>query len=81
MGARFCSLNRKIHYIEVRYIKVWVYIQKSKTAIIIRGGQKYFMGKLTCNFSISCIESDWSVPSRDSLGDFTYSEAFNSGPY
>ena len=25
MEAGFCSLYRKIHYIEVRYIKVWVY--------------------------------------------------------
>ena len=25
MGAGFCSLYREIHYIEVRYIKVWVY--------------------------------------------------------
>ena len=23
MGAGFCSLYHKIHYIEVRYIKVW----------------------------------------------------------
>ena len=26
MGPGFCSLYRKIHYIEVRYIKVWVYM-------------------------------------------------------
>ena len=26
MGAGFCSLYRKILYIEVHYIKVWVYI-------------------------------------------------------
>ena len=26
MGAGFCSLYCKIHYIEVRYIKVWVYV-------------------------------------------------------
>ena len=26
MGAGFCSLYHEIHYIEVRYIKVWVYI-------------------------------------------------------
>ena len=25
MGTGFCSLYREIHYIEVRYIKVWVY--------------------------------------------------------
>ena len=25
MGAGFCSLHREIHYIEVCYIKVWVY--------------------------------------------------------
>ena len=75
MEAGFCSLYRGSLY---QGLSVYT---KSKTAIIIRGGQKYFMGKLTCNFSISCIESDWSVPSRDSLGDFTYSEAFNSGPY
>ena len=26
MGAGFCSLYRDIHYIKVRYIKVWVYL-------------------------------------------------------
>ena len=25
-GAGICSLNHKIHYIEIRYIEVWVYI-------------------------------------------------------
>ena len=28
MGTGFSSLYHKIHYIEVRYIKVWVYISK-----------------------------------------------------
>ena len=26
MGAGFCSLYRKIHYIKVHYIEVWVYV-------------------------------------------------------
>ena len=26
MGAGFCTLYHEIHYIEVRYIKVWVYL-------------------------------------------------------
>ena len=26
MGAGFCSLDRGIHYIKVRYIEVWVYM-------------------------------------------------------
>ena len=30
MGAGFCSLYREIHYIKVRYIKVWVYISRHK---------------------------------------------------
>ena len=31
MGAGFCSLYHEIHYIEVRYIKVWVYFEKTET--------------------------------------------------
>ena len=29
-GAGICSLYHKIHYIEIRYIEVWVYFENNK---------------------------------------------------
>ena len=34
MGAGFCWLYREIHYIEVRYIKVWLYLYRWMQFII-----------------------------------------------
>ena len=39
MAARFCSLYREIHYIEVCYIEVWVYTHNTLESLHI-----YYMG-------------------------------------
>ena len=47
MGAGFCSLYREIHYIEVRYIKVWVY-NYSNVSIVLFCKAKFLCVTVSC---------------------------------
>ena len=54
MGAGFCSLYCEIHYIEVRYIEVWVYLQNKKKVLDLpfKMALKWFHKKVNLHWII-----------------------------
>ena len=50
MGAAFCSLYCKIHYIKVRYIEVWVYYNTwtcvSKASLLLMPNERLHTGQI-----------------------------------
>ena len=56
MGAGFCSLYHEIHYIEVRYIKVWVYFFSIFGAL---SHDKMMMGLKNCENGYLILKVVW----------------------
>ena len=74
MGAGFCSLYCEIHYIEVRYIKVWVYI------MLCSGGKKFLRKKMQFASMVKSIFFKWDFCQYEVINSydffFTYFKAY-----
>ena len=55
MEAEFCSLNRKIHFIEVRYIKIWVNLPPPKQNYRILNKEGTFYNIKVCKLFVFLI--------------------------